>query len=85
MEVAFLDLKPEYAQLKTEIDEAIARVLEEGRFILGENVHCFEKEFAAYCGVNYCLGVGSGLSALELILKAYSIGPGDEVIVPANT
>jgi len=85
MDVKFLELKSTYSKLKSEIDEAIIRVLESGRYILGENVELFEKEFAHYCGSKYCAAVGSGLSSLELILKAYSIGPGDEVIVPSNT
>ncbi|MCJ7602721.1 MAG: aminotransferase class V-fold PLP-dependent enzyme, partial [Desulfobulbaceae bacterium] len=56
-----------------------------GWYILGSEVDAFEKEFAAYCGVNHCIGVGNGLEALSLILHAYGIGKNDEVIVPANT
>jgi len=85
MNVEFLELKSTYFELKSEIDRAVVGVLESGRYILGENVESFEKEFARYCGSKYCVSVGSGLSALELILKAYGIGPGDEVIVPSNT
>ena len=85
MKVPFLDLKVTYLELADEIDLAIKRVLEGGWYILGENVRCFEEEFAAYCGCRYCVGVGSGMSALELLLKAYGVGPGSEVIVPANT
>ncbi|MBL7197096.1 MAG: DegT/DnrJ/EryC1/StrS family aminotransferase [Candidatus Omnitrophica bacterium] len=85
MEVKFLDLSAAYLELKREIDDAIKKVLEHGWYILGENVERFEAEFAKYCSSKYCISVGSGLSALELILKAYQIGPGDEVIVPANT
>lgn len=85
MKVKFLDLSAAYSELKTEIDDAVRKVLENGWYILGENVEQFEMEFAEYCGSKYCVSVGSGLSALELILKAYQIGPGDEVIVPANT
>lgn len=56
-----------------------------GWYILGEQVKAFESEFASYCGTTYCLGVANGLDALELIIRAYEIGPGDEVIVPSNT
>lgn len=85
MKVKFLDLIAAYLELKIEIDDALRKVLENGRYILGEDVEQFEREFAQYCGSKYCVSVGSGLSALELILKAYQIGPGDEVIVPSNT
>ena len=68
-----------------EIDVAIGRVLASGRYILGEELEAFETEFAAYCGVEHCVGVGNGLDALHLALRAYGIGPGDEVIVPAHT
>ena len=85
MKVPFLDLKVTYLELADEIDLAIKRVLEGGWYILGENVRCFEEEFAAYCGSKYCVGVGSGIDALELLLKAHGIGTGDEVVVPANT
>ena len=85
MKVEFLDLKASYVELKQEIDDAVKRVLESGWYILGEEVELFEKEFASYCGSKFCISLGSGLSALELMLKAYQIGAGDEVIVPANT
>src|SRR6516225_7266613 len=54
-------------------------------YILGKECEAFEQEYAAYCGVQHCVGVGNGLEALHLILRAYGIGPGDEVIVPSNT
>ncbi|MBL7084176.1 MAG: DegT/DnrJ/EryC1/StrS family aminotransferase [Candidatus Aminicenantes bacterium] len=85
MKVPFLDLKVTYLELADEIDSAIKSVLKGGWYILGENVRCFEEEFAAYCGCRYCVGVGSGMDALELLLKAHEIGQGDEVVVPANT
>lgn len=85
MRVPFLHLAPTYHELKEEIDAAISGVLEGGWYILGENVAAFEKEFARYLGVGYCVGVGNGLDALELCLRACDIGPGDEVIVPSNT
>jgi dTDP-4-amino-4,6-dideoxygalactose transaminase len=59
--------------------------MESGWYILGEEVEAFEREFADYCGAKYCIGVGNGLEALHLILRAYDVGPGDQVIVPANT
>lgn len=85
MNVPFLDLKPTYLELKDQLDQAYARVMESGWYILGQEVENFENEFAAYCGAAYCVGVGNGLEALHLILRAYEIGPGHEVIVPANT
>jgi len=85
MKVPFLDLKAPYQELKTDFDAAYKRVMESGWYIMGEEVEAFEREFAAYCGVNHCIGVGNGLEALHLVLRAYDIGEGDEVIVPANT
>ncbi len=85
MNVPFLDLKSPYQELRSELDAAYRRVMESGWYILGEEVEAFEREFAAYCGVKHCVGVGNGLEALHLILRAYDIGPDDEVIVPANT
>lgn len=83
--IPFVDLSAQYSTLSTEIDEAIARVLRQADFILGQDVDLFEKEFAAFCGVEYAVSVDSGMSALELALRAYKIGPGDEVITAANT
>ena len=83
--IPFLDLKAGYLELKADLDAAYSRVMNSGWFVLGEEVQLFESEFAEYCGAGYCLGVGNGLDALTLILKGYEIGPGDEVIVPANT
>jgi len=85
MKIPFLDLKASYLELKPELDAAYHRVMESGWYILGHEVEAFEHEFAAYCGVKHCIGVGNGLEALHLILRALEIGPGDEVIVPANT
>ena len=85
MNVPFLDLKTPYTELQSELDSAYRRVMESGWYILGEEVESFESEFSAYCGVKHCIGVGNGLEALHLILRAYGIGPGDEVILPANT
>jgi dTDP-4-amino-4,6-dideoxygalactose transaminase len=85
MKVPFLDMKTPYLELKQELDAAYRRVMESGWYILGQEVEAFEVEFAAYCGTQYCIGVGNGLEALHLILRAMEIGSGDEVIVPANT
>jgi len=84
-EVPFLDLRDSYLELRQEIDAAYRRVMDSGWYILGEEVKAFEREFAEYCGTRHCVGVANGLEALELILRVYGIGPGDEVIVPANT
>jgi dTDP-4-amino-4,6-dideoxygalactose transaminase len=83
--IPFLNMKAPYQELRKELDEVYHRVIASGWYILGEEVESFEREFAAYCGVKHCIGVGNGLEALHLILRAYGIGPGDEVIVPANT
>jgi dTDP-4-amino-4,6-dideoxygalactose transaminase len=85
MKVPFLDLKAPYRELQQELDAAYRRVMESGWYILGEEVERFERDFADYCKAKHCIGVGDGLDALVLILRGYDIGPGDEVIVPANT
>lgn len=85
MNISFLDVGATYIELKKEINEAVNNVLESGRYIHGDQGKKFEEEFAAYCGVTNCVGVGNGLNALELVLRAYRVGQGDEVIVPANT
>jgi len=83
--VPFLDFVGPYDELKTELDEAYSRFMRSAWYILGREVEAFEQEFAHYCGVKHCVGVGNGLEALHLILRAYGIGQGDEVIVPSNT
>jgi dTDP-4-amino-4,6-dideoxygalactose transaminase len=85
MEVPFLELKPTYDELRQEFDAAYHRVMDSGWYLLGEELEALEAEFAAYCGAKYCVAVGNGLDALHLILRAYNIGDGDEVIVPTNT
>ena len=70
---------------KEDLDAAFQRVMESGWYILGHEVEAFEEEFAAYCEARHCIGVGNGLEALHLIMRAMDIGPGDEVIVPSNT
>jgi dTDP-4-amino-4,6-dideoxygalactose transaminase len=83
--VPFLDLTRQYKRIEEEILSAQKRVLEKGRFILGEEVSSFEEEFAGYCGVRYGVGVGSGTDALFLALKAAEIGEGDEVITVSHS
>lgn len=83
--IDFLNLRRLNAAHEPALGEAIARVLASGRYILGEEGEAFEQEFAAYCGVRHCVGVANGLDALQLILRASDIGPGDEVIVPSHT
>lgn len=83
--IPFLDLKSAYNELKDEFDSAVAKVMESGYFILGPNVEAFEREYAAYLGVKHCIGMSNGLDALHIALVALGVGPGDEVIVPANT
>ena len=85
MKVPFVDLKAAHAELRGELDAAIARVLDSGWFLLGEELEAFEGQFAAYCGAAHCVGVHSGLDAIELLLRAHGIGEGDEVVVPAHT
>lgn len=85
MKVPFLDLKAPHDELRAELDAAFCRVRESGWFIMGPELEAFETEFAEYCEAKYCVGVGNGLEALHLLLRAYDIGPGDEVIVPSNT
>lgn len=85
MMIPFLDLKASYLELKGELDAAFHRVMDTGWYILGNEVEAFESEFAEYCDVKHCVGVGNGLEALQLILQAMDVGAGDEVIVPANT
>ncbi len=85
MNVPFLDLKATYEELKPEFDAAYQRVMSSGWYLLGKELEAFEAEYASYCETKYCIGVANGLDALHLILRAYDIGQGDEVIVPAHT
>ena len=85
MIVPFLDLSAAHSELREQIDHAIADVVAGGSFVLGPQVEAFEREFAGYCGVGHCIGVANGLDALCLVLRAWEIGPGDEVIVPSHT
>ncbi|WP_332878333.1 DegT/DnrJ/EryC1/StrS family aminotransferase [Massilia sp. S19_KUP03_FR1] len=83
--IPFLDLKKINLSYADEMQQALKRVLDSGWFVLGKEVDLFEKEFASYCGADHAIGVANGLDAIFLILKAYGVGPGDEVIVPSNT
>ena len=85
MNVPFVDLKTQYASIKSEVLPAIDEVLESARFIMGPQVDRFESEFARFNGTRYCIGVESGTAALKIALEAQGIGAGDEVVIPANT
>jgi len=85
MSVPFVDLQAQYRAIKAEVDEAIARVVENATFILGREVEAFEEAFADYLGARFCVGVSNGTAAIQLAVTACGIGAGDEVIVPANS
>lgn len=85
MNVPFLDFVAPYEELKAALDEAYFRFMSSARYVLGGEVEAFERELATYCGTKHCVGVGNGLEAMHLVLRAWNIGPGDEVIVPSNT
>ena len=85
MNVPFLDFSGPYDELKEALDGAYFKFMRSAWYVLGQEVETFEKEYASYCETEHCVGVGNGLDALHLILRAYGIGPGDEVIVPSNT
>ena len=84
-QVPFSELLPGYRELKSEIDDAVIRVLSSGQYILGEVVLDFENKFSAYCDAEYSVSVANGFDALHLALRAMNVGYGDEVIVPSNT
>ena len=85
MNVPFVDLQAQYRSIKSEIDEAIHRVLDTSAFVLGREVEAFERAFAEYVGARECVGVSNGTAAIQLALTACGVGQGQEVIVPANT
>jgi len=85
MKIPLVDLKAQYATIKHEIDEAIARVINETAFVGGKYVEQFEAEFAAYCRAKYCVGVANGTDALYIALRGLGVGKGDEVITVANS
>lgn len=85
LHVPFVDLRAQHAGLAAAIEAAVQQVFERGDFIQGTAVERFEAEYAAFIGTRHAIGVGSGLAAIELALRGYGVGPGDEVIAPANT
>ncbi|MFT0891831.1 DegT/DnrJ/EryC1/StrS family aminotransferase [Pseudochelatococcus sp. G4_1912] len=85
MQVPFVDLTGYLQDDRAAVLEAISGVLDRQHLIMGPELVAFEKEFAEYCGARHCIGVGNGLEALSLTLRALGIGPGDEVIVPSQT
>jgi dTDP-4-amino-4,6-dideoxygalactose transaminase len=84
-QVPFVDLAAQYRTISAEVNEAVSKVIRDTDFILGRDVSLFEVEFASFCEAKWAVGVDSGTSALELALRAYEIGPGDEVITAANS
>ena len=85
MTVPFVDLRAGVQELEPALSTAIASAVEGGSYVLGQQVEQFEREFAEYCEVAHCVSVGNGLDALQIILRACGIGPGDEVLVPGYT
>ena len=85
MVIPYLDIKRTHRPIKEELKNVFEQVLDNGQFVQGDYCKKFEEDFASFCGVDFCVGVGNGLDALRMILMALDIGPGDEVIVPANT
>lgn len=85
MSIPFLDLKAINQPRHADFHAALDRVLDSGWLILGHETDAFEQEFATYCEAAHCAGIANGLDALHLVLRAWDIGPGDEVIVPSNT
>jgi len=85
VKIKFLDLKKYHLSLNKSLTSKFQEVLESGSYVLSDEVKNFEKEFSDYCNTKYCIGVASGLDALKIILRAYDIGKGDEVLVPSNT
>ena len=85
MAVPLFDTATPLAPLRPEIDAAVARVVDSGRFILGPELAAFEREFAGYCGASHAVGVANGTEALTIALRAMGVGPGDDVVVPSFT
>ncbi len=85
MKISFLDLNRQYEAIKNEIDQSIKRVIGSQYFVLGKELEAFEKEFSAFIGVRYGVGVSNGTTGLTLALLALGIGKGDEVITPVNS
>lgn len=83
--IPFLDLRRAHAEIQAELDEALVRVARSGCYLLGPELEAFEADWARYCEARHAVGVSNGLDALVLALRALGVGPGDDVIVPANT
>lgn len=83
--IPLVDLPAAHAEVAEEVDSGFKRVIANAAFVGGEEVAAFEGEFAAFCGTRHCVGVANGTDAIELALRAVGVGPGDEVVVPANT
>jgi dTDP-4-amino-4,6-dideoxygalactose transaminase len=83
--VPFLDLRPVHDELRDEMGAAIDRVIASSHYVLGPEVEAFEREFAAFCGARHCIGVGNGMEAIELALRALDVGRGDEVVTTSHT
>jgi len=84
MKVPILELKPAVDELRADLDAAYRRVMDSGWFLLGPELEAFEAEYAKSVGASHCVGVANGLEALQMVLMAHGVGPGDEVIVPAH-
>jgi histidinol-phosphate/aromatic aminotransferase/cobyric acid decarboxylase-like protein len=85
MQIPFVDLKVQHEAIREELDREFRKVFEKTAFIMGPALAEFEEAFARYCGVKHAIGVANGTDALLLALKAFGIGPGDEVITAVNT
>jgi dTDP-4-amino-4,6-dideoxygalactose transaminase len=85
LRVPFLDLSLPHLALEEQLRDAVSRVVQSNSFVLGEEVQNFESRWASYCETEFAIGVGNGLDALHLVLRALGVGPGDEVLVPDNT
>ncbi len=85
LNIPFVSFERMHSEIREEVVNKLAEVYDKNWFIQGTECEAFDKEFAEYCGTKYAIGCGNGLDALYLILKAYGIGEGDEVIVPSNT
>jgi dTDP-4-amino-4,6-dideoxygalactose transaminase len=83
--IPFLDLRPTNDALRAELLTAVERVMDSSHYVLGNEVIAFEREFASFCGAEHCIGVANGMQAIELVLRALGIGPGDEVISVSHT
>jgi dTDP-4-amino-4,6-dideoxygalactose transaminase len=85
LKIPFLDLRRQTRACEAELDEAIGRVLESGRYVFGEEVDAFERDFAGFCTAGFAVGVASGTDAITIALQAVGVEPGEEVITAANT